>query len=85
MGWLMPPKVSFLKATQGEDIRNYYHKMHVIQDMLVPLYRVADALEFQHHEMEIYPIWLCPHRLFKLPVKTTVYPEPGFEEAHRGG
>jgi len=85
MGWLMPPKVSFLKATQGEAIRNYYHEMHVIQDMLVPLYKVADALEFQHREMEIYPIWLCPHRLFKLPVKTTVYPEPGFEEAHRQG
>lgn len=85
MGWLMPPKVSFLKATQGEAIRNYYHEMHVIQDMLVPLYKVADALEFQHREMEIYPIWLCPHRLFKHPVKTTVYPEPGFEEAHRQG
>nr|ADE76522.1 unknown [Picea sitchensis] len=85
MGWLMPPKVSFLKATQGEAIRNYYHEMHVIQDMLVPLYKVADALEFQDREMEIYPIWLCPHRLFKLPVKTTVYPEPGFEEAHRQG
>lgn len=85
MGWAMPPKVSFLKATQGEAIRNYYHEMHVIQDMLVPLYKVADALEFQHSEMEIYPIWLCPHRLFKLPVKTTVYPEPGFEEAHRQG
>lgn len=85
LGWLMPPKVSFLKATQGDAIRNYYHEMHVIQDMLVPLYKVADALEFQHREMEIYPIWLCPHRLFKLPVKTTVYPEPGFEEAQRQG
>lgn len=85
MGWLMPPKVSFLKATQGEAIRNYYHEMHVIQDMLVPLYKVADALEFQHREMEIYPIWLCPHRLFKHPVKTTVYPEPGFEYAPRQG
>ncbi|KAF2545745.1 hypothetical protein F2Q70_00022888 [Brassica cretica] len=38
-GWLMPPKVSLLKATQGEAIRNYYHDMHVIQDMLVPLYK----------------------------------------------
>ncbi|KAH0926843.1 hypothetical protein HID58_019099 [Brassica napus] len=34
-GWLMPPKVSLLKATQGEAIRNYYHDMHVIQDMLI--------------------------------------------------
>ncbi|XP_038974487.1 delta(24)-sterol reductase-like [Phoenix dactylifera] len=79
MGWMMPPKISLLKITQGEVIRKYYHDMHVIQDMLLPMHKVADALEFLHHEMEVYPIWLCPHRLFKLPVKTMVYPEPGFE------
>ncbi|KAL7001514.1 Delta(24)-sterol [Sarracenia purpurea var. burkii] len=45
LGWMMPPKVSLLKATQGEAIRNYYHEMHVVQDMLVPLYKLGDALE----------------------------------------
>lgn len=85
LGWIMPPKVSLLKATQGEAIRNYYHEMHVIQDMLVPLYKVGDALEWVHQEMEVYPLWLCPHRLYKLPVKTMVYPEPGFEHHHRQG
>ncbi|KAL9147649.1 hypothetical protein ABFS82_13G186200 [Erythranthe guttata] len=85
LGWLMPPKVSLLKATQGEAIRNYYHEMHVIQDMLVPLYKVGDALEFVHKEMEVYPLWLCPHRMYKLPVKTMVYPEPGFELQRRQG
>ncbi|KAL0398171.1 UNVERIFIED_CONTAM: Delta(24)-sterol reductase [Sesamum radiatum] len=85
LGWMMPPKVSLLKATQGEAIRNYYHEMHVIQDMLVPLYKVGDALEWVHREMEVYPIWLCPHRLYKLPVKTMVYPEPGFEQHRRQG
>ncbi|KAG9128880.1 hypothetical protein Leryth_009647 [Lithospermum erythrorhizon] len=84
-GWMMPPKVSLLKATQGEAIRNYYHEMHVIQDLLVPLYKVGDALEWVDREMEIYPLWLCPHRLFKLPVKTMVYPEPGFELQRRQG
>lgn len=57
-GWLMPPKVSLLKATQGDAIRNYYHEMHVIQDMLVPLYKVGEALEFVHREMEVYLIHL---------------------------
>ncbi|KAI5671036.1 hypothetical protein M9H77_11400 [Catharanthus roseus] len=85
LGWMMPPKVSLLKATQGDAIRNYYHEMHVIQDMLVPLYKVGDALEWVHREMEVYPIWLCPHRLYKLPVKTMIYPEPGFEHQHRQG
>ncbi|XP_065852764.1 delta(24)-sterol reductase [Euphorbia lathyris] len=85
LGWLMPPKVSLLKATQGEAIRNYYHENHVIQDMLVPLYKVPDALEWVHREMEVYPLWLCPHRMFKLPVKTMVYPEYGFEHERRQG
>ncbi|XP_020589629.1 delta(24)-sterol reductase-like [Phalaenopsis equestris] len=85
LGWIMPPKVSLLKATQGDTIRNYYHDRHVIQDLLVPLYKVGEALEFVHREMEVYPIWLCPHRLFKLPVKTAVFPEPGFEHHHRQG
>lgn len=53
LGWMMPPKVSLLKATQGEAIRNYYHEMHVIQDMLVPLYKVGDALEWVDCEMEV--------------------------------
>ncbi|KAL9230879.1 hypothetical protein vseg_006172 [Gypsophila vaccaria] len=85
LGWLMPPKVSLLKATQGEAIRNYYHENHVIQDMLVPLYKVGDALEFVDREMEVYPLWLCPHKLFRLPVKTMIYPEPGFEQHKRQG
>lgn len=33
----------------------------------------------------MYPLWLCPHRLFKLPVKTMIYPEPGFEHHQRQG
>ncbi|KAG5531724.1 hypothetical protein RHGRI_026373 [Rhododendron griersonianum] len=85
LGWMMPPKVSLLKATQGEAIRNYYHEMHVIQDMLIPLYKVGDALDFVHKEMEVYPLWLCPHKLFKFPYKTMIYPEAGFELHRRQG
>ncbi|XP_020261247.1 LOW QUALITY PROTEIN: delta(24)-sterol reductase-like [Asparagus officinalis] len=85
MGWTMPPKISLLKMTQGEAIRQYYHDMHVIQDMLLPQHKVADALEFLHQEMEVYPIWLCPHRLFKYPIKTMINPEPGFEQNQTQG
>nr|AXG64145.1 sterol 24-isomerase [Alkekengi officinarum] len=84
-GWMMPPKVAVLKATQSEYIRNYYHDNHVIQDLLVPLHKVADTLEWVHREMEVYPVWLCPHRIYKLPVKPMIYPEPGFEAHKRQG
>ncbi len=35
--------------------------------------------------MQVYPIWLCPHRLFKTPMKAMISPEPGFEYARRPG
>jgi hypothetical protein len=38
---------------QGDAIRNYYHERHVIQDMLVPSYKVGDALEFSDREFEV--------------------------------
>nr|GEV49666.1 delta(24)-sterol reductase [Tanacetum cinerariifolium] len=85
LGWMMPPKIPILKATQVESIRNYYHDMHVLQDLLVPLYKVSDALEWAREEMQVYPIWVCPHRLYKHPYKTMVFPEPGFEQHHRKG
>ncbi|KAG2662742.1 hypothetical protein PVAP13_1KG553100 [Panicum virgatum] len=85
LGWLMPPKITLLKITQGEAIRNYYHDNHVIQDVLVPLHKVGEVLEFGHRELEVYPVWLCPHRLFKAPVKAMVQPEAGFEQHPRQG
>lgn len=85
LGWMMPPKVSFLKMTQGEAIREYYHARHMCQDMLLPIYKIGEALEFSDREYEVYPVWLCPHRLFKLPVKAMIGPEPGYEHYKRPG
>lgn len=42
-------------------------------------------LFIKFESFQVYPIWLCPHRMFKLPVKTMVFPEPGFEHHHRQG
>ncbi len=42
-GMIMPPKVSFLKLTQTEALRQTYETQHVIQDMLVPLGQMVRA------------------------------------------
>jgi len=63
-GWLIPPKVSLLKLTQGKTLKKLYEEHHMIQDMLVPISQLKGSLECFHQEVEIYPIWLCP---FKLP------------------
>lgn len=55
----MPPKVSFLKFTQGEAIRNYYHERHVCQDLLVPINKIGDALELNDKDLEVCAALYC--------------------------
>lgn len=64
-GWLMPPRVSFLKLTTVGKMNDYYSSRFVAQDILVPLRKTAPCLELMHDEFDIYPVWLCPHRVFK--------------------
>jgi delta24-sterol reductase len=79
LGWLMPPKVSILKLTQNDAIRRYYIQRHACQDMLVPNHKLAEALEFCHETFETYPVWLCPHRLFKKGTGTMLDAEKDFD------
>ncbi|XP_028902296.1 delta(24)-sterol reductase [Ornithorhynchus anatinus] len=63
-GWMVPPKISLLKLTQGETLRKMYEQHHVVQDMLVPMRCLNQALRTFHDDLRVYPIWLCP---FVLP------------------
>lgn len=64
LGWALPPKVSFLKLTQTESLREMYEREHVIQDMLIPLSEGNRALDVFHKEYDIYPLWVCPFRMY---------------------
>ncbi|KAL4712585.1 hypothetical protein ACJJTC_007601 [Scirpophaga incertulas] len=66
-GWLMPPEVSLLKLTQPAAVRRLYERAHVIQDMLLPAAALEQALLTIHQEVEVYPIWLCPFKMFNNP------------------
>ena len=52
-GWTVPPKISLLKLTQGETIKKMYEEHQVIQDMLIPLDNLGEALEVFHKEIEV--------------------------------
>ncbi|KDO30188.1 hypothetical protein SPRG_04988 [Saprolegnia parasitica CBS 223.65] len=67
LGWLVPPKVSLLKLTQGKAIKELYDNHHFIQDMLVPLSTLQPSLQCFHDHVQIYPLWLCPFKLPKEP------------------
>lgn len=66
-GWMVPPKISLLKLTQGETIRKLYEQHHVVQDMLVPMKSLEKLIHFLHSEINVYPLWLCPFSLPSLP------------------
>ncbi|XP_013773171.1 delta(24)-sterol reductase-like isoform X1 [Limulus polyphemus] len=67
LGWLMPPKVSLLKLTQGETIRKLYEEHQFIQDLMIPLNSLKEAIGVLHDTVKIYPIWLCPFLLHADP------------------
>ncbi|KAG7250522.1 hypothetical protein CRUP_036883, partial [Coryphaenoides rupestris] len=77
-GWMVPPKISLLKLTQGETIRRLYEQHHVVQDMLVPMKHLQTALTRFHHDIQVYPLWLCPFML--LPSRGMVHPQARQQE-----
>ncbi|XP_045160263.2 delta(24)-sterol reductase-like [Mercenaria mercenaria] len=80
LGWTVPPKVSLLKLTQGETIKKLYEKHQVIQDMLIPLGKLDEALDVFHKEFELYPLWLCPFMLYNNP--GFIHPEGSADEMY---
>lgn len=79
-GWLMPPRVSFLKLTTiGKKMNDYYSARFVAQDILVPLRKTAACMELMHDEFDIYPVWLCPHVVYKTRRGTMLDCEQGYD------
>nr|XP_061790164.1 delta(24)-sterol reductase-like [Nerophis lumbriciformis] len=78
-GWMVPPKISLLKLTQGETIRRLYEQHHVVQDMLVPMKDLQSAITRFHQDIEVYPLWLCP---FLLPPSRGMVHPKGEEELY---
>jgi delta24-sterol reductase len=76
LGWMMPPKISFLRLTQGERIKEYYDQKHVIQDALVPVQHLEKTLDTFDRIFEGYPAWLCPMRVFRKTPRGFMNPGP---------
>ncbi|XP_041127233.1 delta(24)-sterol reductase [Polyodon spathula] len=76
-GWMVPPKISLLKLTQGETIRKLYEQHHVVQDMLVPMKHLEQSINAFHNDINVYPLWLCP---FVLPSQPGMVHPKGNED-----
>lgn len=80
LGWMMPPRVSFLKLTTVGKMEEYYNSRFVAQDILVPLHKTAECMKLMHDEFDIYPLWLCPHRVFKTRMGTMLDCEENYDK-----
>ncbi|GLH05056.1 24-dehydrocholesterol reductase [Gryllus bimaculatus] len=79
-GWMMPPKVSLLKLTETKAITDLYENHHMIQDFLIPVSALKEAITVSHKAVEIYPLWLCPFNLPNDP--GMVHPAANNEEMY---
>jgi delta24-sterol reductase len=75
LGWMLPPKVSFLKLTQTEMTRKLTEETHVAQDFMLPMSELGSFMDCCHTVFDrIYPVWLCPHSHSSMPGTIMVDP-----------
>jgi len=96
LGWMAPPEISLLKMTETKKLHELYDAHHMVQDLIVPLNTLERAMSFLHAEVDLYPLWLCPCRVFPTPfpcminpladeeffVDVGLYGEPGVKPYH---
>lgn len=62
--WMGAPKISLMKLTYTKQLRREAMFNRVTQDIIVPVSEMNNSLNFIHPRFGIYPIWICPVRLF---------------------
>ncbi|MEM7104707.1 MAG: FAD-binding protein [Bacteroidota bacterium] len=61
--WLGAPKISLMKYTMTKELRHRAFLNRATQDVIVPVSRMGEVLDFIHPNYEIYPLWVCPVKL----------------------
>jgi delta24-sterol reductase len=64
LGWLNPPKVTFLKLPATPEIRREMMVERVYQDIVLPLRTLEDAIALAGSLFEIWPILVYPSRIY---------------------
>ena len=62
--WMGAPKISLMKLTMTRELRRQAFENRVAQDILVPIGHLADSIRLSDQLFGIYPLWICPVRLF---------------------
>ncbi len=62
--WMGAPKIALMKFTMTRELRFQTFEARVAQDVVVPIEFFADSVELSAELFDIYPLWVCPVRLF---------------------
>jgi len=64
LGWMMPPKIAFLKFSTTPAVRKMTFTLQVFQDIVLPMSAMQRAIDRSHELFEMYPILLYPCRIY---------------------
>jgi delta24-sterol reductase len=64
LGWMMPPKIAFLKFSTTPAVRKMTFTLQVFQDITLPMSAMADAVNKTDELFDMYPILLYPCRIY---------------------
>jgi len=64
LGWTLPPRISLLKYSETETTHQLREKYHVVQDMLMPVSKLKESLQYFDDRYCIYPLWLSPMSIY---------------------
>ncbi|QSA98172.1 FAD-binding protein [Methylococcus sp. EFPC2] len=64
LGWALPPSIALLKYTETETTRRLRERLHVVQDMLMPIRHLKKSLQYFAEHYAIYPLWLSPMAVY---------------------
>jgi delta24-sterol reductase len=62
--WMGAPKISLMKYSMTKELRRRALKNRVAQDIIIPIEEMSEALRHIDNNYRIYPLWICPVRLF---------------------
>lgn len=60
LGWMLPPKVTFLKAMRPAQTRVDAAKEQIYQDLAIPMDQLEDVLDLVDDRFGIYPLLVYP-------------------------
>jgi delta24-sterol reductase len=62
-GWMLPPRIAFLKFSTTPAVRKMTFTLQVFQDIVLPMSAMSRAIDMNHELFEIYPVLIYPSRI----------------------